>query len=71
MTIRVKSGRYTVVALIQVPDGYPMEGCGVEFKSHNFPAHIARRHLVQVMIVSTVVCWMLVVALISLIVRGG
>ncbi|CAB1108352.1 unnamed protein product [Ectocarpus sp. CCAP 1310/34] len=47
VTIRVKSGRYTVVALIQVPDGYPMEGCGVELKSHNFPAHIARRHLVQ------------------------
>lgn len=48
VTLRVRSGRYTVVALIQVPDGYPMEGCGVELKSHNFPQHIARRHLVQV-----------------------
>lgn len=48
LTLRVRSGRYTVVAVIQVPDGYPIEGCGVELKSHNFPAHIARRHLVQV-----------------------
>ncbi|CAM9878888.1 unnamed protein product, partial [Hapterophycus canaliculatus] len=47
VTIRVRSGRYSVVALIQVPDRYPLEGCGVELKSHNFPAHIARRHLVQ------------------------
>lgn len=48
ITVRVKSGSYSVVALIQVPDGYPMEGCGVELRSHNFPEHIARRHLVQV-----------------------
>ena len=37
-----------MVALIQVPDGYPLEGCGVELKSHNFPAQIARLHLAQV-----------------------
>lgn len=49
ITLRVRSGRYTVVAEIQVPDGYPIEGCGVELRSHNFPEHIARRHLVQVM----------------------
>lgn len=48
ITVRVKSGSYSVVALIQVPDGYPIEGCGVELRSHNFPEHIARRHLVQV-----------------------
>ena len=48
LTLRVRSGRYSVVAVIQVPDGYPIEGCGVELKSHNFPAHIARHHLVQV-----------------------
>ena len=48
VTVRVKSGPYSVVALIQVPDGYPMEGCGVEIRSHNFPEHIARRHLLQV-----------------------
>eukprot|EP00904_Undaria_pinnatifida_P013262 jgi/Undpi1/9066/HiC_scaffold_26.g11526.m1 len=47
VTVRVKSGPYSVVALIQVPDGYPMEGCGVEIRSHNFPEHIARRHLLQ------------------------
>ena len=48
VTVRVKSGSYSVVALIQVPDGYPMEGCGVELRSHNFPEHIARRHVLQV-----------------------
>eukprot|EP00903_Cladosiphon_okamuranus_P007562 g7336.t1 len=47
LTLRVRSGRYSVVAVIQVPDGYPIEGCSVELKSHNFPAHIARHHLVQ------------------------
>ncbi|CAM9167382.1 unnamed protein product [Pylaiella littoralis] len=47
VTLRVRCGRYTVVALVRVPDRYPSEGCVVELKSHNFPAHIARRHLVQ------------------------
>lgn len=58
VTVRVKSGPYSVVALIQVPDGYPMEGCGVELRSHNFPEHIARRHVVQVMKPRILVlCW--------------
>lgn len=49
VTVRVRSGRYNVISLIQVADGYPMEGCGVELRSHNFPEHVARRHLVQVL----------------------
>lgn len=48
VTIRVKSGRYSVVASLQVPDKYPLEGCGVELRSHNFPERIARLHLAQV-----------------------
>ena len=48
VTLRVKSGRYSVVAVIKVPDGYPMEGCDVELRSYNFPEPIARRHLLQV-----------------------
>ncbi|CAN0242881.1 unnamed protein product, partial [Ascophyllum nodosum] len=47
VTLRVKSGRYSVVAVIKVPDGYPMEGCDVELRSYNFPEPIARRHLLQ------------------------
>ncbi|CAM9572540.1 unnamed protein product [Sphacelaria rigidula] len=35
------------MSVIQVPDGYPMEGCGVQLKSHNFPERIARHHVVQ------------------------
>lgn len=49
ITIRVKSGQYWVVSVIQVPDGYPMEGCGVQLKSHNFPERIARHHVIQVL----------------------
>lgn len=48
ITIRIKSGQYSVMSVIQVPDGYPMEGCGVQLKSHNFPERIARHHVVQV-----------------------
>lgn len=48
VTLRVKSGRYSVIAVIRVPDGYPLEGCEVELRSYNFPKSIAHRHLLQV-----------------------
>ncbi|CAM9614854.1 unnamed protein product [Choristocarpus tenellus] len=47
VTIKVKSGLYHLKVSIQVPDGYPMEGCGIELRSHNFPTGIARGHLTQ------------------------
>lgn len=37
-----------MTAVMQVPDGYPVEGCGVELKSHNFPESVSHLHIVQV-----------------------
>ncbi|CAM9321461.1 unnamed protein product [Discosporangium mesarthrocarpum] len=47
ITVKVKSGQYFIRVAIQIPDGYPMDGCTIELRSHNFPQGVARGHLTQ------------------------